>query len=214
MKAYDGVSCYYYDEDIYKGLNADQRIGLDIWCQNGKHFRIFCAAYNTLEHLMDDLTDIIGESSYNYVFIANGEVFNEDAKLGNLRVYGNFGCIKITAIKRPDPSYGGPKNDKIVECFVQYGMMGFSSGFLVSKTLEDYEIVIRFHLAIRKLKHYGFVDYQGHPINPKRSIGSIPSCGPTRIITIKDAEPLLDQIKEAAKKTQELLEQAPKDETN
>ena len=100
----------------------------------------------------------IGETSYNYIFIANGYVFDENAKLGTLLDPGRFGCIKITAAKRPDTNDGSSTNVKFVECFVQYGMTCFTSMFESSKTLEDYEDVIRFHLAIKKLKHYHFVD--------------------------------------------------------
>ena len=214
MKGHDGVLCYYYDRENYDRLDDDQRLGLEIWCQNGKHFKIFCAVWNTLSELMEDLTKIIGESSYDYIFIANGEIFNEDAKLCSIREPGRFGCIKVTALKRADTSDGSPASVHLVECFVQYGMTGFSSMFESSKTLEDYEDVIRYNLAIKKLKHYYFVDYKGNPINPKNNIINIPPLGPTRVITVKNRKSFIEQANEVAKKTQELLDNAPKDKTN
>ena len=93
-------------------------------------------------------------------------------------------------------------------------MTGFSSMFESSKTLEDYEDVIRYNLAIKKLKYYHFVDYKGNPINPKNNIINIPPLGPTRVITVKNRKSFVEQANEVAKKTQELLENAPKEKTN
>ena len=214
MEGYVPAPAYYYPDVNYQELDDDQRICLNIWWQNDKHFRMFCATFNTLSDLMDDFTDIIEEPAKNYDFIVNRHVVDKEAKLRSLIGYGFLGTINIVAIKKPDTSDECPKRIKYVECMVQCGITFFSTGFDTSKTLEDYEAVIRYKLAIRKLKHYYFVDYQDHPINPKHTIGSIPSCGPIRIIKIKNRQSFVEQINELSKKTQELLEQAPKDETN
>ena len=211
MKGHDGVLNYYYDKENYDNLEPAQRCGLEIWCENGKHFKLFCAVWTKFSELMGDLTEIIGEPAEHFDFLCNSDFIHENTQVDLLRQVGKFGCIKVVAIRKPRTLGGGYGTEiKYLECYIQHGSFSFSAGLSELKTLQDYEDLIRCKLAIRKFKYYEFFDYKGNQINPSCYIPHIPALGPIRIIRIKRNQTIPMMVESIAKKVNELNEKMPK----
>ena len=206
MKGHDGVLNYYYDKENYDSLEPAQRCGLEIWYDNGKHFKIWCAVWNTLSDIADDLMEIIGEPASDYMYMINGWRIDCNTKLDSFREPGRFGCIQITAIKTSLTREQANKDVQYLDCYFEYDKAFFTAKLMGCKSIEDHEGLIRYHLPLKALKYYKFYDYKGNRISFRGCIDNIPALGLTRIIKIKRGL----TFPEAAKKLKELTEKMPK----
>ena len=186
MSQEQGVPEYNCDDIEVGMMSPDKQCGLEIWCSNGKHFKLICGKYHRLIDLKDRLTEIMEERSTNFKFLADGNhLIGSYEKLGRFFDPLRFSYLKVMAIRKihmrdslPDVAY--------VNCFFQTKYHSTGGEFVGVKTIEDYAAFIRAKLGLKDLKYYNFTDFLGKPINPMAPLEDILNVGVCRIINIKE----------------------------
>ena len=185
MSENETVPVYFYDDIATRCLSPDKFEVIEIDAQNGPHFKLACATYQSLWEMRERLSELLERDFKYFKFLCGDIIINPKKEIGKYSTT-TYDPIQIKASLYPFDYDDSVYDTRYFGLFVLHHNQTFTAAVREHKTIEEYWQLLQAKMGLKPLENYDIYDYKGKKISAKRPLNSIPIVDGWASIKIKE----------------------------